>query len=675
MQFLYPLFLTALAALAIPVIIHLFYFRRFKKIYFTNVRFLREVKQESAIRSRIKNILTLIARMLALAFLVLAFAQPFIPRESDIKKGRKAVSIFIDNSFSMAALSEEAPLLDVARSRAEEIVKAYEPEDEFQIITHDLKARQQRFLGKEQALVEIGDIDLTHEVNALSKVWLRQAQQLNTSDAPNKVVYYISDFQKNIYDLDIQQDTMYEFNLVPVQSVVEQNVSIDSVWFDAPAQMINIPNKLFIRVRNWGTQRAENIQLTVRRDGETRPIGSVDIDPSGMVLDTTFITIRQPGWHQLVVQLTDFPVQFDDEYYLSFQVKQKIDLLVINQTGANRFLDAAFSNADFFTKRDQTASRINYGSFNQFNLIILNELKSISTGLASALARYMENGGNVLVFPAVDGNVSSYNDFLGAAQVDLLGDYDTLSRQVDYFNTREFVFQDVFENVERYLRLPRTQGNFLLQNRARVAEKIMTYRDGRAFLSKYPVNNGLLYICTAPLNEQINNLVTEAEVFIPMLYKMAISVGIHKKPAYRIGVDNLIEIDNMATGQEALYKIRGPSSFIPGQRSLGRRVILTLYDQVSVPGFYEVYLEDEEMLESFAFNNNRLESDLACFSMQELRNSAEGEHIRLLEKANQAQIGQFILQRDQGIILWKYCLILTLIFLALEALIIRFWSG
>src|SRR5690606_9952044 len=129
MQFLYPAFLFALAALALPVIIHLFYFRRFKKVYFTNVRFLKEIKEETSNRQKLRNLLVLAMRLLALAFLVFAFAQPFIPQDQDVAKGKKAVSIFIDNSFSMSALSQDVALIDKAKIRAREIVEAYAPDD------------------------------------------------------------------------------------------------------------------------------------------------------------------------------------------------------------------------------------------------------------------------------------------------------------------------------------------------------------------------------------------------------------------------------------------------------------------------------------------------------------------------------------------------------------------
>src|SRR6187402_4015179 len=87
MQFLYPAFLWALSALAIPIIIHLFYFRRYKKVYFSNLRFLREVKEETSARNKLRNLLILLARLLAMAGIIFAFAQPVIPLKNAVKAG------------------------------------------------------------------------------------------------------------------------------------------------------------------------------------------------------------------------------------------------------------------------------------------------------------------------------------------------------------------------------------------------------------------------------------------------------------------------------------------------------------------------------------------------------------------------------------------------------------
>jgi Na+/H+ antiporter NhaD/arsenite permease-like protein len=92
MGFLYPNFLWALFAILIPVIIHLFYFKRFKKVYFSNTKFLKEIKEETTNKNKIKNLLVLLSRILAIVFLVLAFAQPYFPIGHKLKKGSKGVS-------------------------------------------------------------------------------------------------------------------------------------------------------------------------------------------------------------------------------------------------------------------------------------------------------------------------------------------------------------------------------------------------------------------------------------------------------------------------------------------------------------------------------------------------------------------------------------------------------
>nr|MBP8879196.1 BatA domain-containing protein [Flavobacteriales bacterium] len=102
MSFLHPAFLWALTALAIPVLIHLFQLRRFKRIDFPNVRFLAEISQQTRARKKVQHWLVLLARLLALACLVFAFAQPYLPSTNGaVQAGQRAVSLFLDDSFSM----------------------------------------------------------------------------------------------------------------------------------------------------------------------------------------------------------------------------------------------------------------------------------------------------------------------------------------------------------------------------------------------------------------------------------------------------------------------------------------------------------------------------------------------------------------------------------------------
>ena len=125
MQFVNPVFLWGLLFLAVPIIIHLFQFRRFKKIYFSNTSFLQEIKETSQQSRRLKHLLVLLMRLIAVAFLVMAFAQPVIPTGDKMVTGNRAVSVFIDNSFSMSSMGRDINLLDNARITARDIIQSY----------------------------------------------------------------------------------------------------------------------------------------------------------------------------------------------------------------------------------------------------------------------------------------------------------------------------------------------------------------------------------------------------------------------------------------------------------------------------------------------------------------------------------------------------------------------
>ena len=148
MQFIFPGFLWALFAILIPVIIHLFYFRRFKKVYFSNTRFLKEIKEETSNTNKLKNLLILLSRILAIVFLVFAFAQPYIPQGEKIKQGMAGISIYFDNSFSMQANSNETSLLEKGKKIATEIINAFPENSNFQIITNDLHGEEMRWIDK-----------------------------------------------------------------------------------------------------------------------------------------------------------------------------------------------------------------------------------------------------------------------------------------------------------------------------------------------------------------------------------------------------------------------------------------------------------------------------------------------------------------------------------------------
>lgn len=685
MQFLFPGFLAALAVISIPIIIHLFYFRRFKRVYFTNVRFLKEVKEETSNRQRLRNLLVLLMRILAISALVLAFAQPFIPLSEKVKKGERAVSVYIDNSFSMNSLSKDAPLLELAKQRAREIISAFGATDRFQVLTNDFEGRDQRLVGKEDALNRIEEIRSSPASRDLSKVLIRQQQCLNTGSQANKIAYVVSDFQANIADVSQFRDSLIQVNLVPMHAVQENNISIDSVWFDSPVQILNQPANLLVKISNRSDDKVEDVRLSLRHDGQTKPVGTVSLAARSAKTDTVPFNILHAGWHEARVSVSDYPVQFDDDYYLAFYVAERINILAINGGQPNKYLANAFLGAKYAHVDNADARALDYSQFGDYQLIVLNEINTLSSGLTNELKTFVQNGGNVLAFPGQLADLNSYNAFLGAFGVAAMAPYDPTPRQASQVNTEEFVFRDVFLNKSANLRLPATQGNFKLAPSS--GEQVLTYRDGSALMDKYPLGDGALYFSAAPLDEKQNDLVRNAEIFVPMLFKMAISGAKDRQVAYIIGKDEVLEAKHkpLASG-ETIYKLTevrdqtqsgdgqpATSEFIPEQRIFGSKVLLTPGTQVRDAGWYKLHLQADSTLAEYAFNYDRRESDLRYKTAAELSDGLP-KNFKIMAENQNANFAQVVDEQERGIVLWRWCVVFALLFLALEVLFLRLWK-
>src|SRR5471030_1911083 len=199
MHFLYPAFLFALVSLAIPVLIHLFNFRRYQKVYFSNVQFLKEIREQQSSRRNLKERLILASRLLAIFFLVMAFTRPYIPGPHAANAaGQKAISIFVDNSYSMQTLNREGSLLDEAKRRAKEIASAYNINDRFQLLTQDFEGKHQRLLSKDEFNDAVDAVKISPRSRILQQIINRQQNLLNLQPNTGKVIFIISDFQKNM---------------------------------------------------------------------------------------------------------------------------------------------------------------------------------------------------------------------------------------------------------------------------------------------------------------------------------------------------------------------------------------------------------------------------------------------------------------------------------------------
>lgn len=138
-QFLHPVFLYGLLLLVIPVLLHLFSLKRYKKVYFSNFNFLEALQKQKKNSSRLKNLVLLFLRLLALSCIVIAFATPYLNPEGKALPATTTPRIFIyaDNSFSMTNTGSQGSLFEEAKKHLFDIVDTYPAGSRFSLFTND----------------------------------------------------------------------------------------------------------------------------------------------------------------------------------------------------------------------------------------------------------------------------------------------------------------------------------------------------------------------------------------------------------------------------------------------------------------------------------------------------------------------------------------------------------
>ncbi len=688
MSFIYPEFLFALAAISVPILIHLFNFRRFKRVYFTNVRFLKEVKQETRSRSRLKHLLVLLSRILVLTFLVLAFAQPFIPAEDQPTTGNKrSVSVYLDNSFSMNGVNaEDRTLLEVGRQYAYEIGNAYAATDEFQLLTNAFEGRHQRLVNQEDFIELSDEVTSGPEVRNLSEVLSRQQNLLNESGEGKQTLFLISDFQRSITDLDTwSNDTNYAVRLIPLTPTATGNVYIDSCWFENPIRQLNKADELKVRLVNTSDRTLENVPIKLLLNGTQKSLASVTLAPQSTIDTALVYTANQSGIQDVEVVITDYPVTFDDHFYLSYPIASKSAVLHISGDTAADRIGPVFRPNDYFQYQLVGESGLNYASLDQNDLILISGLRSISSGLSQELNKFIDNGGSVLAFPCDRIELDSWNRFLTSLRADTYRPMDTAKTRVATIDQQHPLYEGVFESLDdRNLDMPVVLKQYGLTSEIKTnRETLLGLQNGSAFLSRYSFGKGQLYLCTVAPDDAYGNFWRHA-FFLPTLYQMAFFAQSTPTPYYTIGEEATLELNRFSGVGDQPFHLESAGAeldLIPAHRSINGKPTIFLGNSSTGPGInsagnYRLTYDNRE-LAGVAFNYARKESELSTYTATELKTALadRGLDQYAVIESDYSTLSNTLNTISQGRSFWEWCLVAALFFLLVEVALLRLWKN
>ena len=675
MSFLYPGFLFGLSLITIPILIHLFNFRRYKTVLFSNVRFLKEIKQETSSQNKLKHLLILASRILAIIFLVLAFAQPYFPSDNlKVNRNSNAISIYIDNSFSMSARVKDVPLIELAKTKALEIIDAYSESDKFQILTSHFEGKHQRLVSKQDAIDFVKEIQVSPQVRTIGEVIERQRQALEKLSANNRLLFEISDFQNYTANLKaIEPDSAEQIFIIPMKTTQVSNLSIDSIKFLEPVITTNQSIHLICSITNHGNEDIENDRITLKLNEATKSISDFDIKAGDHIKDTLIFTTGFMGWNKADLQLTDFPVSFDDDFYFTFKVDAFKKVLIINGADQNLFLNAVFNSENNFETENVSITQVNYSAFASQNCIVLNQIEDFSSGLTESISKFVADGGNLIVIPSSKSNLNSINLFFQTLGLNQIDKWEIKERTVSNINIQNKLFEGVFKKVPKNLLLPKVHGQFVFKELTKTNEEnILSFSDGSAFISSSAVSKGNVYIMTAPLGKEFSDLVLSA-LFPPLMMRMATLNNWNQTTSLTIGKLQTVVLPFKSTNDENLVYMKGSNQeFIPGQKTIDNKQVIEISDEVEESGNYLIYQPNTDSA-WIGLNYDRRESDMHFKNEKELTDLFYPFHAQIISNLNQ-NLKSVINEIQLGVVLWKYCIIFVLLFLGIEILLLKFWK-
>lgn len=673
MSFLFPAFLWGLLALAIPVVIHLFNFQKPKEVLFTNVKFLKKVQSATSSRLKIKHWFVLFARLLFLTFLIFAFAQPFL--SADRKKesiGDSEVSVYLDNSYSMENLIQDSKALDQGISYIESFDKIFSPTTEFLFLTNDFESKDLVSRNNKKLSERITEISYSPVYRDLESVLKRETSFIDHSDGKINYSFLFSDFQKStsgdIKSLSI--DSSFKYIFVPIQNQQVANVFVDSIWLEEPLVRANTNIILNAKVKNTGKQPISGLDLKLFLNDVQVSNTVLSLNPGESMTGEFSFSVNDTLTQKGIIRVEDQPVSFDNDYYFVLNISSKINVYHIYEDFSGP-IPLVYGNDGTFSLISVKSGQVDYSAIRKSDLVILDQVDLNNDRLLETLIGFTRQGGTVVLFPGSLPNTEKYSDLLQSVSIQKITSdtSDRYSNRIANPDLKNPFFQDVFEKEDKNLNLPYA---FPTIKPSVQGLNILKLKNGLPYLSQFSLaGGGKLYLFTSPLKDQHTNFHKHG-LFVPVMYKIAFSSYNKVSDLAYTFQDRNIQIEIEENNPSSVFSLEGnETKLIPAQRLIDNKLFIELPDESLRPGFYE--LKGKSFSKTIALNAGNAESEMDFYSPEELKNQFSSfKNVQVLEVDGFEDFYKTFKNQNIGTPLWKYCLILALIFLLTEIALIRF---
>ena len=445
MPFLFTnaIFLSALAGLAIPVVLHLLLKRKSPRLRFSTVRFFARQDEQATSKRKLRNLFLLSVRLLLFALLVLAFARPYLPFGLGAAgQPARQLILVIDTSASLQARDAAGPRWPRVQKAAQALLAGLHAEDRAALVVCGGKGgvvsgfAPASLVGAKLAQLQPtgGAADLADGLRAAVRLTQVGALRQTTT------VAVISDLQRtsaeNLRAVTLPTDLELQWH--QIGDIATPNLAVTELNLDPPD---GAPPTAM--VASFSDEAASALRTELRMDGRSVSQGACSLGVGVKTNLNLVFPALKPGWHSAEFEVTandGFPL--DDRRYEAFYVPEPIRVLLVEGRSGGR----SFAEQTFFlgAALDPSAGTTN-GAASPFALqkvgweglatalrsetagfrpevVVLPAGRQLLPEAGSALREFTKRGGGVLVFVGEDTTANRYNaDFAELSPVILRG--------------------------------------------------------------------------------------------------------------------------------------------------------------------------------------------------------------------------------------------------------------
>ena len=674
MRFLYPNMLWGLFALLIPILIHLFNFRRHKLVYFSNTAVLRSIQQENAKTRKLKYLVTLLLRCLFIAALVLAFAFPYRPeKQLNVNAADNLIGVYIDNSMSMKGQSQRTTLMEDARQSARDLVHKLSPSNRYLLMTNSFEIQNEYPMNQEEMLDQLDRMNTEGTPVLMGEVVDRFEMLSKQHGFATSTLFVYSDFQQNTFDLSAAKaDTTMQVVVVPMIPEFTSNLYIDSVWLASPIVQTGLTNDLMVRVVNQGDKEVKGLPVNFTMNSAMAASTTVDLEKNGATEVEMQFVVENNGDQRCSVSLMDHPIVFDDSYDFVLSVKPSLSVVELGTASTSCAL--LFDDDEQFRYTRMEPSRFDLGIIAQAQLLIVNETAVMNETLQQTLLDAVAEGASLMVFPSVDDPKN--NRYLYGKLGLTLMEADTNATAVEDLAMQHVFFSDMILDLPRHPDLPKVKRHVRLKSNG-VPISLLTLQNGDPMLMMESVGKGQAFVITTALDTQWSDLANNA-LFVPMMVKMAFMGGQLDRISYTIGRDKMLVLSDMnLEGDHHFLFANADRSFVqmPASEVRNGKVYLYLNDNLPTAGFYDLLVNDT-VNRVTAWNESRVESRMVFADRDDIEpqfKKAGFDVAAVLDTSDFATADLVEAMAHQSS-QWKLFALIALLALLGEIAVLRFWK-